>query len=72
MVKELYFQGHDHAIGYSVMIKVRPRSGAAGRGWLFYETLDGTNRAPSYGRGLEVCTGCHRSGVDFLRSGFRP
>lgn len=24
------------------------------------------------GRGLGVCTGCHRSGVDFLRSAFRP
>jgi len=72
MVKELYFDNEDRPIGYSVMIKVRPRSGIRGRGWFFYETLDGTNRAPSSGRGLDVCTGCHQSGVDFLRSTFRP
>ena len=71
-MKELYFDNLDRPVGYSVMIKVRPRSGASGRGWLFYETLDGTNLAVSFGRGLGVCTGCHRSGVDFLRSGFRP
>jgi len=72
MVKELYFDSVDRPLGYSVMIKVRQRSGVSGRGWLFYETLDGTNRAVSFGRGLGVCTGCHQSGVDFLRSGFRP
>jgi hypothetical protein len=72
MVKELYFDNVDRLAGYSVMIKVRPFSGGPGRGWLFYETLDGTNRAASFGRGLAVCTGCHQSGVDFLRSGFRP
>lgn len=72
MVKELYFGGREQVIGYSVMSKVRPRTGAAGRGWLFYETLDGSNRGASFGRGLGLCTGCHRSGVDFLRSDFRP
>ena len=72
MVKELYFTNVDEVVGYSVMLKVRGRSGASGRGWLFYETLDGTNDSASFGRGLGVCTGCHRSGVDFLRSGFRP
>jgi hypothetical protein len=72
MVKELYFDNVDRLVGYSVMVKVRPRTGISGRGWLFYETLDGTNRAASFGRGLGLCTGCHRSGVDFLRSGFRP
>ncbi len=72
MVKELYFDEVDRLAGHSVMIKVRPNSGGSGRGWLFYETLDGTNRAASFGRGLAVCTGCHQSGVDFLRSGFRP
>jgi hypothetical protein len=35
MVKELYFDNVDRLIGYSVMIKVRQRSGASGRGWLF-------------------------------------
>jgi len=72
MVKELYFGGAEQVIGWAVMTKVRRRSGRAGRGWLFYETLDGTNRGVSFGRGLPVCTGCHRSGVDYLRSGFRP
>jgi len=72
MVKKLYFDNQDRPIGYAAMIKVRRRSGARGRGWLFYETLDSTNRAVSFGRGLGVCTGCHQSGVDFLRSGFRP
>jgi hypothetical protein len=72
MVKELYFDSVDRPMGYSAMIKVRQRSGVSGRGWLFYETLDGTDRAVSFGRRLGVCTGCHQSGVDFLRSGFRP
>jgi hypothetical protein len=72
MVKELYFGDVDRVIGYSVMVKVRARSGTSGRGWIFYETLDGTNDSASFGRGLGICTGCHQSGVDFLRSGFRP
>ena len=72
MVKELYFGGREQVIGYSLLTKVRRRSGATGRGWLFYETADGTNRAAFFGRGLPVCIGCHRSGMDFLRSEFRP
>ena len=72
MVKELYFGGREQVIGYSLLTKVRRRSGATGRGWLFYETVDGTGRGALFGRGLAVCTGCHRSGVDFLRSPFRP
>ena len=72
MVKELYFGGHEQVVGYSVLTKVRRRSGRAGRGWLFYETVDGTGRGALFGRGLAVCTGCHRLGVDYLRSAFRP
>ena len=72
MVKELYFGGREQVIGYALLTKVRRHSGATGRGWLFYETADGTNRGAFFGRGLPVCTGCHRSGVDFLRSEFRP
>src|SRR5262245_4152723 len=56
MVKELYFDNVDRPAGYSVMIKVRPNSGGSGRGWLFYETLDRTNRTAFFGRGLAVCT----------------
>jgi hypothetical protein len=72
MVKELWFGGGDRPLGYSVMRKVRRRSGVSGRGWLFYETLDGTNGGALFGRGLGVCTGCHQAGVDFLRSALRP
>ncbi len=72
MVKELYAGHLDRPTGYAVMVKVRRRSGATGRGWLCYETLDGTNGTASFGRGLRLCTGCHRSGVDFLRSECRP
>jgi hypothetical protein len=72
MVKELYLGGVEQPVGWSVMVKVRRRSGASGRGWLFYETLDGTNRGAYFGRGVPVCSGCHETGLDFLRSEFRP
>ena len=41
-------------------------------GRVAFRTFDGRNDAVSFGRGLAACTGCHRSGVDFLRSAFRP
>ena len=73
MVKELYLEGPNAPpVGYAVMRKVRSRSGPTGRGWFFSETFDGTNDALRIGRGLPVCTGCHRSGVDYLLSPFRP
>jgi hypothetical protein len=72
MVKELYLSDVDQPVGWSVMVKVRRRSGGAGRGWLFYETFDGTNRSAYFGRGLPVCVGCHASGSDLLLSEFRP
>jgi hypothetical protein len=73
MVKELYLRGPDEPpAGFSVMRKLRTRSGSGGRGWLFYETFDGRNASAFFGRGLRVCTGCHQSGVDYLRSDFRP
>jgi hypothetical protein len=71
MVKELYLEG-DRVIGYSVMVKLGRRAGAAGRGWLFYETFDGTNAGAFFGRGHPACAGCHAAGTDFLRSAFRP
>src|SRR6185436_18279287 len=70
MVKELYFQGTDTALGWSVMRKVRRRS-AGGRGWFFFETFDG-KRAIARGRRVAVCVGCHADGTDFLLSEFRP
>jgi hypothetical protein len=72
MVKELYLDGRDEVVGFSVMRKLRRRSGLRGKGWLFYESLDGTNDGVLFGRGLSVCVGCHRSGTDYLRSDFRP
>jgi hypothetical protein len=70
MVKELYFAGTEEVLGWSVMRKLRRRS-AGGRGWFFFETLDGV-RPIARGRGAPVCVGCHRAGTDFLLSPFRP
>jgi hypothetical protein len=70
MVKELYFNGTDDVIGWSVMRKVRRRS-AAGKGWFFFETFDG-ERPLARGRGVRICVECHRDGADFLLSEFRP
>jgi hypothetical protein len=70
MVKELYFDGDRTVVGWSVMRKVRRRS-ARGRGWFFFETLNG--RTPiARGRGVGSCVGCHVAGTDFLLTGFRP
>lgn len=72
MVKELYFDGEEEVVGYAVMTKVRKKSGDEGQGWLFYETFDGTNNGAIFGKGLEECADCHSTGIDFLRSDFRP
>ncbi len=72
MVKELYFDGQEQVIGFSVMRKVRKRSGRRGRGWYFLETFDGVAPITRPGRGTPVCVGCHRSGEDYYLLGFRP
>jgi hypothetical protein len=72
MVKELYFAGDTEVVGWSVMRKLRRRSGRTGRGWFFYESFDGTNATAIAGRGVRVCTSCHAAGEDFLLSPFRP
>jgi hypothetical protein len=72
MVKELYLGGQGEVVGWAVMRKLRRRSGLTGRGWLFYESVDGTNDGAIFGRGRRICTGCHGSGTDYLRSDFRP
>lgn len=72
MVKELYFAGTDEVVGWSVMRKVRRRSGRRGTGWFFFETFDGRARGAIRGRGAPVCVGCHQAGHDFLLSPFRP
>ena len=70
MVKELFFEGTETVVGWSVMRKVRRRS-AGGRGWFFFETLDG-KRAIARGRRVGLCVGCHEEGTDFLLTEFRP
>ena len=70
MVKELY-RG-EQVVGWAAMRKLRNRSGPTGRGWLFYEAFDATGSGAIFGRGKALCAGCHRQGVDFLRSDFRP
>lgn len=70
MVKELYAMGDRQVVGWAVMRKMRRPSGRRGQGWLFYERLPGGGDL--FGRGLGVCTGCHRAGTDYLLSPFRP
>jgi hypothetical protein len=72
MVKELYFDGQEEVIGYSVMRKVRRRSGRRGKGWFFFETFDGRTPIVRPGRGVKVCVGCHQDGHDYYLSGFVP
>lgn len=71
MVKELYFDG-DQLVGFSVMRKVRKRSGRRGQGWYFFETFDGVTPIVRPGRGAPVCVGCHRAGQDYYLLGFQP
>ena len=71
MVKELYAADGVTVAGYSVMAKVRRRSGRNGEGWFWYEAVN----APAVdfiGRGVRLCSSCHTQGTDFLRSPFRP
>jgi hypothetical protein len=70
MVKELYSTGDQEVLGWSVMRKLRRKSGRRGKGWLFYERLPGGDGY--VGRGLGVCTSCDRTGTDYLLSAFRP
>ena len=72
MVKELYESGGPQPVGWAAMRKLRRRSGPTGRGWLFYEAFDVAGNGATFGRGKAGCAGCHRQGVDYLRSAFRP
>jgi hypothetical protein len=71
-VKELYFTGTDEVVGWSVMRKLRRKSGRTGKGWFFFETFDGRARGAIRGRGKPVCVSCHQAGADYLLSPFRP
>lgn len=72
MVKELYFDGQEEVIGYSVMRKMRRRSGRHGKGWFFFETFDGRTPIVRPGRGVRVCVSCHQDGHDYYLSGSLP
>lgn len=72
MVKELYFNNTTEVTGYAVMSKIKKKSGKKGKGWLFYETSDGTNKGVFFGKGIKICSNCHKNGTDFLLSTFRP
>lgn len=64
-VKELYGAG-DQVRGWSVMVKVA--LGAGDDGWYWYERYDDSVYGDGVGDG--TCTGCHGSGVDYVRSPF--
>lgn len=70
MVKELYGSDGRTVTGWAVMNKLETASGPGGRGWLFYELFPGGR--PIFGRGVSLCTQCHRVGTDYLLSSFRP
>lgn len=72
MVKELYLGSTTQVSGYSVMIKVDEQSGNDGSGWVYYESFSTSVDNAFYGRGVQICSNCHRGGVDFLLAGFRP
>lgn len=67
-VKELYSGGMDTIVGYAVMVKVAPVSGAAGEGWYWYERLDQNVYAD--GTGVGLCSDCHGAGVDNILTPF--
>jgi hypothetical protein len=71
MVKELYFGGQEQVVGFSVMRKVRRRSGGRGQGWYFFETFDGATPI-ARGRGAGICVSCHKAGRDYYLLGFQP
>jgi hypothetical protein len=65
VVKELFGRSGDTVRGWSVMIKLDPDS-AGGNGWYWYESFGGSIFAA--GRGVGLCTGCHRSDYQGLTS----
>lgn len=69
-VKELY--GADGMLsGWAVVVKVAPSDGSDGDAWYWYEVFNIETGAPRIeGVGNSVCTGCHASGVDFIRVPF--
>jgi hypothetical protein len=62
-VKEL-FDGSGERSGWAVMVKLE--LGQGGDGWYWYESVGASVYAD--GTGVALCTGCHSSAVDFVRT----
>lgn len=66
-IKELYEDDQATIKGYAWEQKIKDGSG--GETWLWYEDLDAsTEQEDFYGVGISTCTGCHGSGIDFVRT----
>ena len=72
MVKELFAADATTISGWAVMVKTRRSRSSPARAWYYYETFNRTGRTAIEGRGLGLCSSCHSSGLDYLRSTFRP
>jgi len=71
MVKELFLGGNTVA-GYAVMVKTDRSPTVKAGDWLFYEAFDTNGQGAFYGKGIQLCAGCHSAGKDYLLSTFRP
>lgn len=66
IVKELYKADGVTLKGHA--LEAKTKAGASGDTWLFYERLGASDPNPYYGMGHPTCTGCHGSGIDFVRA----
>ncbi|HLL54193.1 MAG TPA: hypothetical protein VK447_11635 [Myxococcaceae bacterium] len=65
-VKESY--ASDGVTVAAQLLEVKVAEGAAKDTWLYFEATPPDYRQPYYGRGIQVCTGCHVDGRDFVIS----
>lgn len=65
-VKELH--DGDGLLGWAVMVKTQ--AGPAADSWYWYEVFSTTSGANPVadGQGVSLCTGCHASGADYVRT----
>lgn len=63
-VKELY--DADTLIGWAYYVKIQADS-ANGDGWYWYEKYIADMDPVGDGNGVALCTGCHSTGVDYVR-----
>ena len=70
LVKEL-FSASNALRGWAVMVKTDANSNQ-GKGWYWYEVLSTTSGASPVadGNGVGLCTGCHSSGNDYIRTSY--